>query len=159
MAIDSDTAPGQPAYTAAKQGSLFRATTEPTENTKATTEGRAIVRYAHAYAEAITSVTGRPFTPPTDADYMFRMVLRTHAIDASGKPLRSDELIAWIRDTVPEFARNHDPTYGGYSVAALRKWLDGGRKPRRLASLQQPAEDGTESDWRSKSYTRDKADP
>ena len=95
-----------------------------------------VQRYAAAYAAGIVDVAGGAFTPPTDshAQYVFRSVLKIHAVDATtGVPLTGERLEAWIRASAAEYRRDRADRAqfeGGFKPSKWQAWLEGGRSVR-----------------------------
>ena len=89
-------------------------------------------RYAAAYAAGVVDAAGGVFTPPTDshAQYVFRSVLKVHALDGGGKPLTGEALDAWIRASAAEYRRaraDRAQFEAGFKPSKWQEWLEGGK--------------------------------
>jgi hypothetical protein len=105
-------------------------------------------RYAKAYAEGVSSVTGRPFALSDDRERAdLANLLPTYALGANGSALRLDALDAWLREQGAAFARavaGDDPRYtGGLGPRAFERFL---RAPASAQTSERSAPRGRPED-------------
>ncbi len=116
-------------------------------------------RYAKAYAEGVSSVTGRPFGL-SDARERADLanLLPTYALGANGSALRLDALDAWLRDRAAAFARavaGDDPRYtGGLGPRAFERFL---RAPAGAQTPERPRFPARRDEIRQRGWVDDDA--
>jgi hypothetical protein len=101
----------------------------PRSSARAADEPPAGQRYAEAYAQGQTDVTGAPFAVPPQKS-VFWPILKAYALDADGQPLTGEAATAWIRASSAEYRRaksGQEHFEKGFTPPKWAEWLQGGK--------------------------------